>query len=424
MKHIVFLVGSYYPYFSAVGRCIGNIVEELEESNRVTVVCFNTTTLQPPEERYRKHDIVRIFTKKMKNRHKLDELIKNETFFPGATIKTRIKLHQSWYFLKTLLSRESIDYDLVKAYVTTLDKLKRIDVLIPTCNPFDSVVAAMELKKHYPGIKIIPFLFDKFSESKTLHRTDWNQRLKMRNHLALEEKMISLSEKVLFVDTWNQYLRANFPQYHEKFYLIEHPLVKKFIIDKKFRLKNDAINVVYAGVLDKSMRSPYYTLRIFMDVFKINLKIILHMFILGNCNDFVDQCCIKSPGRIINYGSVKSIIARNYISESNILLSIGNSDFSVTPSKIFEYMSTGKPIIHFFKNKLDPVINILNNYPLSICLNQETDNFTENTLKVSEFININENKKIPFHTVESLFATAAPGFSANIISETLHNKIA
>ena len=42
MKHIVFLLGNYYPYYSAVEKCLGNVIEELEKDNRVTVVSFNT----------------------------------------------------------------------------------------------------------------------------------------------------------------------------------------------------------------------------------------------------------------------------------------------------------------------------------------------------------------------------------------------
>ena len=49
-------------------------------------------------------------------------------------------------------------------------------------------------------------------------------------------------------------------------------------------------------------------------------------------------------------GRVSHTVAIQYMSEADFLLNIGNSISSMVPSKIFEYISTGKPIISIYSN--------------------------------------------------------------------------
>ena len=55
------------------------------------------------------------------------------------------------------------------------------------------------------------------------------------------------------------------------------------------------------------------------------------------------------------------------------LLSIGNKNPSQLPSKVIEYISTGKPVIHFAEIENDPVIEISKRYSNLIVISKSSD---------------------------------------------------
>ncbi|MDB1693551.1 hypothetical protein PMV44_17025, partial [Enterococcus casseliflavus] len=65
--------------------------------------------------------------------------------------------------------------------------------------------------------------------------------------------------------------------------------------------------------------------------------------------------------------------------------SIGNIDITQTPSKVFEYIGMRKPIIHFYRDKKDPVNLILSDYENSLLVNQY-GNYGETVEQIREFI--------------------------------------
>ena len=54
------------------------------------------------------------------------------------------------------------------------------------------------------------------------------------------------------------------------------------------------------------------------------------------------------------------------------LLSIGNLNTTQMPSKVIEYISTGKPVIHVSEIENDPVKNIAKNFNNLFILSEET----------------------------------------------------
>ena len=63
--------------------------------------------------------------------------------------------------------------------------------------------------------------------------------------------------------------------------------------------------------------------------------------------------------------------------EADVLINIGSSVDTMVPSKIFEYMATGKPIISFFRHDTEPSIHYLGHYPLTLLIKEDWDNFTK-----------------------------------------------
>lgn len=422
---IVFIVGSYHPYFSAIGKCIFNLVKELEKNHEIVVVSNMNIDKFPREETYRMHKIIRVRSKTMKRR---DKIIYNQSHSNS--------LLKKWYQIKLLIlrvigalkicfSKYSLQQDLVNEYFKAISSIKDVNLIIPTCYPFESIIAAQKYKNYYnENVKIKPFLFDKFSDSPTLHRSRVNKKIKFRNHLNLEERMIIESEKVYIVDSWIKHMDNYFNKYKDKIINVEHPLIIDYNYPLEHRSKDESwINIVYTGVLDKIVRPPQLTLSILSKVIEQENKIRVHFYILGNCEDIVNRYCNKHQNNIINYGYVESNKALNVISQSDILLSIGNTDVTLIPSKIFEYMSCGKPIIHFYTSEGDRIIEMLNTYGLALCLKQVTEPNKEYINIIISFIQSVKGKEKTFVEVSNDFFEATPKFIANKIINTNNTQL-
>ncbi|WP_373472198.1 hypothetical protein [Carnobacterium alterfunditum] len=409
---IVFLTSSYYPYFSAIGKCVYNLVNEMKKNHEVIVISNMSILNLPQEEIFDNHKIIRVRTTAMKKRDIIQE--QDEVFLKSKINEIKMISLRSFEYSKVIMSKTTTQKYLVKEYLKKLSNVENIDIIIPTCYPFESILASQKYKRKYnKNVKIIPFLFDKFSDSPTLHRNNINKKWKYKEHLVLEEKMIKDAEKVFYVDSWIDHTEKHFKKYRKKFIHVEHPLIVEYNhgkLNKKIKNEDNFIDIVYTGVLDKKVRSPFRTLKIISKLVEKNNKLRFHFYVLGNCGNELDEYHMEYPNNIFNHGQVKSDVALFKIMESNILLSIGNTDVSLIPSKIFEYMSCGKPIIHFYTSEDDRVISLLNNYNLGFCVKQDKEIDEHMINQITEFFDVNKFRNMPFDEVEKNFFEATPKF--------------
>ncbi len=319
-------------------------------------------------------------------------------------------------YLQIIFSRASIKTDIVSSYLRVLDNIKEhIDVVIPLCYPMDAVVAGMEYKKKVQKIKLMPYLFDPFVESKTLHRTGWNKQLKKRANIKIEACMINLSAKVFCANHLKLHF-SQFNKYENSFVFTEQPLLKKK--QAKDCSKDDIVNpkiiATYTGIFELLIRNPEYFLRTMVDVlYSCNSE--LHLYTYSNCEKLIERYVNGSAGKIINHGFVTKEQADNAIIQSDVLMSVGNIDNTQVPSKIIEYISVCKPIIHFYTADNDEVLKTLNNYPLSICLKQDEALRKENVQKCVSFFMESKFKTIDFSKVEDTYYSSTPKFIADQI---------
>lgn len=414
---IVFMTSSYYPYFSAIGKCVNNIVNILKIENEVIVISNMPINNSISAFDYENHRVIRIRTKYMAKRDIL-KYGRNDKIITRLLKKVKLFILRLHGYLNIILSKETLDKSLINEFYNSLSKLDFIDLIIPTCYPFESVMAALKYKHMInKKVKIMPFLFDKFSDSPTLHRNKFNQLLKYKHNHNLEKEMIVNSSKVLYVDSWIKKMEEDFSKYKDKLIHVEHPLIVDSFFEQVIcnEIVDDFIHVIYTGVLDKEVRPPSFTLGIISKMIEKNSKLIFHFYILGNAIDEVSYYSKKYSKNIINYGQVESNVAIAKIKQSNILLSIGNTDISLVPSKIFEYMSSGKPIIHFYHSEKDKVISMLKDYELGYCVDQckiindkEIDNLIE-------FCISKKNYMKSFEEVKETFYKATPQYISDII---------
>ena len=93
------------------------------------------------------------------------------------------------------------------------------------------------------------------------------------------------------------------------------------------------------------------------------------------------------------------------VNSAHCLLSIGNKNPNQIPSKVIEYLATGKPIIHFTEIDDDPVINLSNEFHNLVILNKSDDE-KKLSLLIEEMINkiekFDTDRFISNYTAESI----------------------
>lgn len=409
-KSYVFVLGSYYPLYSAVGVCLKGIAEKLSLSNDVFVICEKNAYGQKPYQKYKNQTIIRVESKDKKILNTLNH--GNVNFIKIKKIIIRAK-----NYLKAIFKKKNLNETNVALYYDAICKIDKIDYLIPLCLPMEGVVAAVKYKKEKNNmIKLIPYLFDPFSDNVALHRLKINKKIKYKRHLEIEREMVETADHILAMEHLRLHFQREFKNDLKKLIFLEHPLFEKRKVKKILKTSSD-VSCIYAGSLIKKIRNPQYFLKLFCEVCKRKDNIKIDMYIAGNCNGLVKKYFKKQKEQV----SIHDFLPQNELQEkieaANMIIIIGNSNLNQSPSKVIESISIGKPIVYFYKNKMDTALKILKDYPASLCI-YESDDFLEKN--IDQFIDFVEKYKNYYVNIKDIFQKYlqfTPEYTINIFND-------
>jgi hypothetical protein len=103
-----------------------------------------------------------------------------------------------------------------------------------------------------------------------------------------------------------------------------------------------------------------------------------------------DPMLLQYGGHIKFHGERSYQTAINAELKADALLNVGNVVINQLPSKILEYICTGKPIINIYKSEKCPTLKYLIKYPNALNIS-ESDDVSMQFDKISEFIASCEN---------------------------------
>jgi len=228
------------------------------------------------------------------------------------------------------------------------------DLMISVSLPFSSHIAAYILNKKNNKEWLMD-IGDPFTLKKDAPEN--NKILYGFLNKYYENKFYNLANKILFTheDSMSAHIK-HFDINPEKTF-IGNPIseFKEEIFSRslKYDYKLNPIKFGYFGVFTKGVRSPEN----FMNLFEGTQNIEFHWY--------VNQ---DSKNEIIKFSNNSKSIFHSLVSRDealkrmagsvHCLLSIGNLNTTQIPSKVIEYISTGKPVIHFSEIDNDPVENI------------------------------------------------------------------
>ena len=409
--HIVFLVGSYYPNYSAVGKCVGNVADLLAKKHKVTVICEKNSLNQTFREVFNNQDILRFITSDMTRRFKIIDQIKREKGWKKRMFQLNLSILKLKQVLKFLFSKLSIKQDMISCYIDALKSIDNsIDVIIPASMPFESVIAASQYKMKFKrDVILIPYLFDKFTDSKTLHRLRLNWIIKRKAHINLENDVLNNADKIIAMNTLKRFYINECSKLNQIIFL-EHPLLVQNNNENTSSLSS--IKLTYIGGFYKNYVEPDYLLRLF---YKSKIDARLELYIIGNRSQIINKYVKLDNRRIFNYGSVDKETAMLKLAENSILVSVAEKSGLQLSSKIFDYISTGKPIIHFYNSENDVNKTILERYPIALCIKEEKQLLSQNINEFEEFCLNNSGKIISWDIIREIYPEAIPEYTVSII---------
>ncbi len=425
MKHVVFLVGAYHPFYSAVGNCVEKVVSILKNDFYISVICIKNSFELKKNDKYDSYDIYRIETRYQRSLN----------FWRNPSYKNRFNIFRNIAIfslrvinlLKFLSRPQSTDTELIDCFSNELEKLNKahkIDVVVPVVFPFESVMAAINFKtKKSSNCILMPYLFDSFSGSPSLHRFNINRKIKFKNNNKLEIIMLKMADKVFSMHSLKDHFNSSFYKpFLSKISYLEHPLLIKPSFTSK-RNDEEEISFTYTGSLIRGVRSSDGCLALFDEISKKNL-IKVNFYCFGNDSDAIFQYSKKAPHIFTNFGKVEQNEFKKVISCSDFLISIGDIEGKQISSKIFDYLSSGKPIIHFAYVQDCINIELLQPYPLAhiVVLDNKhhyEQSITNNTISFIKKVN---GMCLSFSDVKEIYPQALPELTAKIFKNFINNS--
>ena len=410
MRHVVFITGNYFPNYSANGICIKHIIDVLKQENKISVIAFRQNIDQPFIDDNDSVNVYNIY-------NLINELkIKSEAYslFCGfkhlnIIIKNAVRL---FLYLKAIMTLPVLRKDVVRSYLSVLERvssIEKIDLIIPVCFPFESIVAAVKFKEKNHQSSVVPYLFDSYPESITLNRLRLLSRVKRQYHYKVLFQFLNETDYVLAMNSFEGKLKLTTP-----YKLIEHPLLNDFKLPKDSSSVKNKISMIYAGSFNKNVRNPWIILDYLKRLSVIDKPLVVYFFIKGDYTKELSS--VKQIGNLEL--QVEKVIPFNDIlyklNSSDFLLNISDESGIQISGKIFTYISLGKPIINFHQVENDNTKKILDKYPLGISINKHTP-----VEDLEKFIVENKNKQISHDQVKEIFPDAIPDYTVRLIKEIM-----
>lgn len=393
--NIVILTDSYYPDMSATSACIDKYIQKLKYKHSVDVVCpISRAHFKPLNDPYLQLHFVSnlMWFLRMKCKDNiLENKYKRLSVFLLNIFRIR-SLLLSPFCYPTIMKWQ------IKAFVKKLDALyeeRKFDLLISVSDPITTAFACRRFKKEHPEVKWITYFTDPFTFQPSKYRyVFFKGKRKKRNYIN-EKAIYDASDINLFTEELYQMAIHEFNQPLHKTYKIKYILSKIDVnLNYKCNNKSSKIKLIYAGMLFKDRRNPCFMLSVISRI----EEVMLDMFIpYCNCDSIISKYLSSSIKRFMSVSRERynEMICMEY----DILVNIGNNFSLQIPSKLYELLSTGKPILNFYQIK-DSQYEMVEKYPLGLNIEFNDPNAVE---KVRDFCLRMKGKKITFEEVEHIY---------------------
>lgn len=416
-KNILFVCDYFYPNPTSIGVSVGKLVDELKERGcNVSVLCYSTDK----EKQVNDKNGVKIYYINRKLGDKLRSYGEKsiDNFIGKVALKIGIflvRIGQIIYYPWFRLSSLSVP---IRYYIkiNELFKENRYDMICSSHSPFDGTLGSYMFKVKNPNVFWTCYILDSLTNKGDTKHISTTQNDK--KGWKWENRFYSKADRIINIrcnDEHNQ--KERYEVFRDKMFIVDVPLMdtrnrKAFSNYDKTNKNKSKTTIVYAGRLLSHLSSPEYLLNVFKNL-PIQLDCYLYFYSSGDCKNLVQSFAKECEDRIKYRGLVSHDELYSVYDTADILVSIGSKRPDMLPSKIFEYMTMGKKIIHVVKGDGDVCVEHYKKYPQAIIID-EREGILENVQKVIEFINKKE-VLVDMKELEKSFVENTPSYSVDVI---------
>ena len=258
------------------------------------------------------------------------------------------------------------------------------DVIISVSLPFSSHVAAYIINKEKRK-KWIMDIGDPFSLKSNAFEN--NKYFYKSLNYYIENKFFKMADQIVFTHKDASLEHKEFFNINNEKIEIGNPISafskNVYQNSKKYNYNIEPIKIGYFGILTKGVRSPNEVLKYFQ-----NLDYVFHWYTNPDSKNMILQNNIDQNKHLFFDMVPRNEALEIMVTSFHCLLSIGNLNASQLPSKVIEYISTGKPVIHFAEISNDPVIKISEKFKNLIVVTKKSDPLILNEQLTNVFQNI------------------------------------
>lgn len=251
---------------------------------------------------------------------------------------------------------------------TKIIEENHIDKLITVSWTFSAHMIGLKLKRKFTNLYWLADTVDPFSFNANVNNASFH------NLNVLKEKEVFENadfNTVLTKKIKTEYVKM-FPTAKEKIEVVNNVFIPvKFDFKKINTSANTKIKIVFLGTLSKYTRSPENTLKVFDNLITACKELDFRIDFYGDVTDtfeFFQKYPTMLDHSVFLHGFITKDTVNEIIKSADILLNIGNNNEYQEPSKLIEYMYSGKKILNVCSIKDDTSAALLKIYPLSLSI--------------------------------------------------------
>lgn len=427
MKRVLILCDDYYPSSRATIAITQRFAEALvEKGYKVSVLTMRERINTKPdypltykgvsifdysdfEDRIKKSETDKI-SRIDKRNARLLKIIQREKKIKFNSVSSKgdsIKMQWNSFVEKKRLKHRDVYYKSAvykryifyrKCIVESFLENQVFDTIVSVSGPFSTNTIACEVKKDNHLLSWISICFDPYAYEEL--RT--NDFLKPR--IKEENKVFSVCDKIMLLTQFMEDYKGS--KVIDRIKYFELPNIRPLSYNSNYSsitFDREKVNCVFLGNFFDVYRHPEFLFRV---VERLSDSICVHIVggLINISREYVDEWVKKLKGKLVYHERVGQEEAINTMLTADVLVNVGHKSSNQCPSKVIEYVCTGKPIWNISKIPNCTSLPYLEKYPRQFTM-FEYDEVTDRKIKELEIFLKSEKEKpeISFEAIEKLY---------------------
>lgn len=374
-KNVLFIADQYLPYPSSNGACVSKVVNSGSFDGNVYVLSMLGETADSTDR---------------------------SVFYCGCNRRPSPLINRLFGY--------SQDDAVVDALFSEADWIIReydIDIVVCVYRPVECLLVGLKLKTKHKALCVIGYFLDNIQELQMSAK--WKDIIITYNQRRLLKKLVRTYNQLIAL----KYYRTTFEEIvgctQNTNYVGLPSIIQHTRYNAPVSHCDDEITVVYTGSFNPDCRRPDGILNYLCDVCDVLPKIRVHLYSWG-CDELVAEAKQKMGEHLVLHGRVTLEEAQKAMESADILLNVGNDLPCAVPGKLFEYFSTGKPIINYCYRMNDGAVEDYKKYGNILIVSAQGDNRVEACVDF-----VQNRKQLPWERLCTTFADSLPEYTANQI---------